>query len=130
MGMPFLSREILEALDIGSPFLYRWRRAGFIEPEVVLGRRSEGAIWPDWAMRMSALLRLELTPGGHPAAQLDMLRKVAAILAVFPDVPFVVIADDDLGMPAWTAEEVYALTRRPVAGAAIIAIPALEDIAP
>ena len=131
--MTVLTRDLLETIHLpSSSYLTRWQRSGFIEPEQRRPGRIGGSVWPDWALRMAALIQREGVTttaggGGRPEPRVEMFRKIAAVLSVFPEVPFVVIIDGDEGWPAWDGAEVKTLLRRATC-AAIIGIPALEEI--
>lgn len=128
--MPIRSGELLELLDLSSAYLTRWRRAGFITPDLIEANRSRGAVWPDWTVRMCMLLRLELTsPGGNHTTHLEMLRRVADVLAQHPDVPFVVIEEQGRARPAWSAAHAVAIHRRSTSlWTTIVAVPTPGEI--
>lgn len=130
--MTVRSGDILRTYDLDSVYLWRWREAGIIHPEDPGYGRAGGQVWPDWTMRMVALIRSRRLDGRHTchsAARTPMmlLREVSDLLAADPDLPFVVIGDDGTPRPASTAEEVVAIVRAQRILTTVVAIPTFEE---
>ena len=129
--MAVTSGELLKRFGMPSTYLHRWREEGFILPEMTAARRDLGAVWPDWTVRMVALLRA--TAGSWPFSEpRDGLRRrealclVADVLAAHPAVPWVVLTGDGIAIPCWTAEDVATLHQGRIC-TTVIAIPSLEQ---
>lgn len=128
--MAVTTAQIRRRLHLAGNQLTRWRDSGLIRP---LGRCHPGA-WPDWTLRMAALLKIEPGTPGAPEtkrAHTRMLQRTAVVLEQHPDVPFVVFVGDADPLPCWDDELVaLAMKRARRAGVlcTVVSPPMLEDI--